>query len=250
MDAQGSVTGSGLTGTGTGSQVTASAATGNVDVSNVSAGTVALAAAGTVTGDNLDVGSTLQLSGTRISGSVFGGAQVVGGSITGPGGAPADNVQLSLSTPSGFAFSAFSSDYATVTIPSGWLSVGTVTIGDRATFTTPATSVLVDQLDETEQPYDVQLYTGGAQFAFSTAGNKVVTDAYVVYRDPDHEALAPAGEDRGGTEQAADAVDRTEYDPALVKPLAGAAGQEASGRGSLISFSGFPVSVSDEEEGE
>ena len=242
LNGQGNVTGDTLSGTG----ITATSTGGDVDLSNVTGNTVSLSAPGTVTGDGLNVGSNLQLAGSQISGSVTGGSQVVGGSITGFGGGSADSVNLTLSTPSGFAFSSFWCQTAAVNLPSGWLSSDNTLVADRATFTSPATFMIVDQLDRSMQDCDVQLYPQGAAFSFLMTGNKVFTDAFVIYRGPMYEAIAPTGEDRGGTEQAEDALDRTTTDPLLSKTLSEPEAAGTPVRTPLISYSGFPVSTEEE----
>ncbi|MDR3673689.1 MAG: hypothetical protein P4L36_22790 [Holophaga sp.] len=232
---------------GPGSQVIVASAGGDISVSDVTGDQVSLSAPGTVTGSSLVVGSNLQLAGTRVRADVTGQNQVVGGSVGGFDGSKANNVQLTLTSPSGFAFSSLASNTATVTVPSGTFSVGSMLIGDRATITNPATFMVVDQFNESMQACDVQLYSGGAPFSFLLTGNKVNTDAYVIYRDPMHEAIATTGEDRGGTEQAEDALNRTTLDPRLSRPMGTPADADASNRTPLISYSGFPVSAEEEE---
>jgi hypothetical protein len=96
------------------------------------------------------------------------------------------------------------------------------------------------------QDCDVQLYPQGAAFSFLMTGNKVFTDAFVIYRGPMYEAIAPTGEDRGGTEQAEDALDRTTTDPLLSKTLSEPEAAGTPVRTPLISYSGFPVSTEEE----
>jgi hypothetical protein len=151
-----------------------------------------------------------------------------------------------MSTPSGFAFSNFWSLDAAVNLPSGWLSTDSTLIGDRATFTNPATFMIVDQFDRSMQDCDVQLYPQGAPFAFRMLGNKVYTDAFVIYRDPLHEAIAPTGQDRGETEQAEDALTQATAREAVSWPADAKDEEPAPARTPLISYSGFPVSTEED----
>jgi hypothetical protein len=235
--------------TGGNGSVSITSGAGNVAVTDVTADSITLGASGDVTATTLDVGSTLNLAGTDITAGVNGGSRVVGGAITGFGGGDAADVQLTLSSPSGFDFSKFWSSYATVDVPAGSFGAASTVIADRAIFTNPRTEALVDQFDLSVQSANVQLTSQGLPFSFNMFGDQVDTDAYVVYRDPEHEANAPAGTDRSGAEQTEDALTRSlEEEKPTSQQLPNQARQDIADI-PLVSYSGFPVSI-DEAEGE
>ena len=248
LSAEGNVTGTALTSFTANGGVSVVSTAGGIAVGTATGNNLTLSAAGSLTGTTLNVGSGLQLSANQIQAGVIGGSQVVGGSITGSKGGVAADLQLSLSSPSGFAFTSLWTDCATVTDSSGWLSVGDTRIGNRATFTSPATCMIVDQFDKSEQPCDVQLYSAGAPFSFTCTGNQVDTDAYVIYRGPMFEANAPAGIDRGATEQAEDALNESEANQADTRPKHANPDEAAFTQIPVITYSGFPVSVEVEEK--
>ena len=245
-----------------GGTFTASSGT-NVDVGAVTATSVALSAPGTVTADMLNVGSSLQLAGGNVIANVNGGAGTVTGSVTGFGGGIASDVNLTLSGAGGFAFGDFWTATASVNVPLGSFAISNALILDQATFTNPLSTVLVDQHDRSIQGSDVQLYSAGAPFGFSLSGNRLSTDAFVIYRSPRHEVVTPAGANSSLAEQGEGALAATmhtrlgrsgepltspELDMNALPPTA--AGGESSGterrRSSLITFTGVPVSFETE----
>jgi hypothetical protein len=237
IDVQGSVNivGSGLTA----ADRVLFTAGGSITGNSITGQTVSLSAPVQVNVGAMNVGSNLQIASNLINTSVTGRNQVVGGSIAGFNGGIASNVNLSLSNPSGFAFTTFSAANANVDIPIGPLSVPYTMIVDRAIFTNPYTSMLVDQHSRTVQPFDVQLYSGGAPFSFDLFENRVNTDAYVIYRSPLHEVIAPSGVNRSAFEQVEDALARSRNGQDLEEE---GETYDASNQ-SLISYTGFPVSV-------
>jgi hypothetical protein len=184
--------------------VSVTSTNGNVDLTSVS-GTAGVSVAGHdgVNVDTLNVGTTLDLAGPTVTANVFGAGGPVTGSVTGYGGGVASNVDLTLSNPGGFAFSDFWAAAARVNVPIGSLGADSTIILDRATFTNPLTTLLVDQHDKSNQGADVQLYTGGGGFSFDMYGNRVDTNAFVLYRDPYHQVVTPTGENTSATESAA-----------------------------------------------
>ncbi|WP_374319346.1 leukotoxin LktA family filamentous adhesin [Aquabacterium sp.] len=174
-----------------------------VDLASVSASEdVSISAPDHITVGAINVGTALNLASNQIQAAVTGGSTPVGGAITGYDGSVAQNVTLTLSGTGGFAFSDFWAVNADVSIPVGALSVGNAIILDRATFTNPKTTLLVDQFDKSNQGADVQLYTAGDSFWFDLAGNRVDTDAFVLYRDPYHEVITPDGNNTSAAEAA------------------------------------------------
>jgi hypothetical protein len=219
---------------------TLTSATGNVDVNTATANAVVLSAPGSVSGGTLNVGSNVQLSGDVVTANIVSGGPVVGGAITGFNGGIASNVNLTLSSPSGFALDSFSTAAGSVNVPAGFLTIDSVVIVDRATFSNPSTSLLVDQHDRSLQPTDVQLYTGGAAFSFNMIQNHVDTTAFVIFRGADFEVITPTSANSSSNEQASDTLTRID------------AGRPAPERlpfddmGDLVSYTGSPVSVGDD----
>ena len=184
-----------------GGSITGTSVTGQGDVS--------LRAQDSIQLGSITAGSGLVLGSDRIATNVFGISQPIQAALGGFNGGSATSVNLTLSSPTGFDFSQFNSHYATVSIPSGWLQVDSALIGDRAIFSNPSTQMLVDQHSRTAQSSDVQVYSFGRPFSLWMNRNRVDTDAFVVYRDPWHEALAPSGLDHGSTEHTEDALTRS-----------------------------------------
>ena len=183
--------------------VSISTGTGGVDLNHVSASDdVTITAPSHITVGTIGVGTALNLASNQIQTAVTGGATPVGGAITGYDGGVAQNVAMTLSGTGGFVFSDFWAVNADVRIPVGALSVSNALIQDRATFTNPKTTLLIDQFDKSNQGADVQLYTGGDSFWFTLAGNRLDTDAFVLYRDPNHEVITPDGNNTSAAESA------------------------------------------------
>jgi hypothetical protein len=188
---------------------------GNVLVGTATGDLIALSAQESVTGDSLNVATTLDLASAQITANVHGGAQVVDGAITGYNGGQAANVKLTLDSPSGFAFSELWTRTGSVSDTEGWISVADTRIGARATITNPITRVLVDQYDWSVQPCDVQLYSLWQPFSFRLIGNRVDSDAYVLYRGAQYEALAPSGNDNSDFAQTETALTMSNAHQAL-----------------------------------
>ena len=188
---------------------------GNVLVGTATGDLIALSAQASVTGDSLNVATTLELASAQITANVHGGAQVVDGDITGYNGGQAANVKLTLDSPSGFAFSELWTRTGSVSDTEGWISSADTRIGARAAITNPITRVLVDQYDWSVQPCDVQLYSLWQPFSFRLAGNRVDSDAYVLYRGAQYEALAPSGNDNSDFAQTETALTMSNAHQAL-----------------------------------
>lgn len=223
---------------------------GNVGVGMASAPTISLSGPGNVTAGTLNVGSSVYLGADNIYAVINGGASPVTGSVTGFGGGIASNVDLTLSGPGGFALSDFWAASASVDIPLGALSIASVLIEDRATFTNPLTLVLVDQHDKRIQPADIQLYSGGDAFFMFLRDNSLTTDSFVIHRSPMHETLTRDGAPNVTVVEMGDNV------LALTELLAlgGESEEENMSEmdGTLVSYAGVPVSIdcdTDEDDG-
>jgi hypothetical protein len=214
---------------------------GNVNALTVTANAVALSAPGSVTAGTLNVGAELDLAGASVSANVNGGAQIVSGTVTGSNGGIASTVNLTLSSPSGFAFDNFWASAASVNLPLGSFSIGSALIVDQATFVNPLTAVLVDQHTRSIQRSDVQLYSSGAPFSFGLNQNHVYTDAFVIYRSPLHDVISPSGQNSSSVEQSEDALSKIiSTRPAPELQMGGGEG------GALITYTGVPVALGGE----
>jgi len=180
------------------------------------------------------------LQSDQVMANLVGATQPVGGSITGFGGVAASSVNLTLTSGGGFAFDAIRAALASIVIPAGAVSVNQLTIVDRATFSNPLTALLVDQHDRSIQSFDLQLYSDGASFAINLLGNRVGTDAFVIYRSPLHEALTPNSSNSSVVEQSENAL--------IVPRLGMATGalQTVARDSSLVTVSGDGVTLTGE----
>ena len=212
---------------------------GDIRVDSVTADAVSLAAAGDIDATKLNVASRVDLAGTHIDAAVFGGPQVVQGSVTGYNDSVASDVNLVFSSPSGFALSSFYTALGDVNVPQGFFSFTDGLIVDRLTITNPQTTLLVDQHDRSLQPFNVQIYTGGAGFSLGLATNHVLTDAFAIQVDSGHEALSPSGPIVSAVDQSYNAL----RDTAKPGPEAAQEQAEQVPASELITFTGTPVSV-------
>ena len=247
LTANGDITGNSVTSTGAGNtnpdkSISITSTNGNVNLASVSGQTdVAVSGQTGVTVDTLNVGSNLVLAGPHVSAAVNGGPRTVGGSVTGYGGGIASDVDLTLSGSGGFAFDNFWASVASVNLPFGSFSIDNALIVDRATFVNPLSTVLVDQHNRSIQPSDVQLYSAGAPFSFSLSENHIATDAFAIHRSPLHEVITPNGANSSVVEQGEDALSKINLKrPVSERKIADEA------RGSLITFTGVPVSLEGE----
>jgi hypothetical protein len=87
----------------------------------------------------------------------------------------------------------------------------------------------------------VQVYSAGAPFSFSLSGNRIFTDAFVIYRSPLHEVTTPFGANTSAVEQSEDALSK--IISTRLAPERRIGGEEA---GSLITYTGVPVALDGE----
>jgi hypothetical protein len=150
-------------------------------------------------------------------------------------GGYADQVSLTLSSPTGIEFSAFSTQQGALQISAGEFLSRNNLIGQRMTFANPETGLLVDQMNKSLQPFDVQLYSGGAPFFLNVIGNRVITNAQVINRNPMFEVITPTASNRSALEQGYDALSLT-----IQKAEAQPPRQPVS---NLITYTGTPVAL-------
>jgi hypothetical protein len=244
LSATGDITGDAVTSTGTGGTnpdqtVSITSSGGGVTLASVSGQTgVSIAGQAGVDVDVVNSGTSVQLAGPVINAVVNGCAGPVGGSVTGFGGGMANEVNLTLSGAGGFSLGSFLANNATVDNPLGSLGIGNAIIGNRATFSNPQTLLLVDQHDKSLQPADIQLYTAGGTFSLYLSGNHLTTEAMVIHSSSSHEVSSASGPSVSAVQQGEDTLARLNLSPSA--PEGGAQDEQ---RGSLVSFSGTPVST-------
>ncbi len=244
LSATGDITGDAVTSTGTGGTnpdqtVSITSTGGGVTLASVSGTTgVSIAGQAGVAVDAVNVGTSVQLAAPVITAVVNGGAGPVGGSVTGFGGGIAGHVTLTLSGAGGFALGNFWAANATVDNPLGSLGIGSAIISDRATFSNPQTLLLVDQHDKSLQPADIQLYSAGGPFSMYMTGNQLTTEAMVIHSNSSHEVFSASGPSVSAVQQGDDTLARIKLSPA-----APSGGGDGGHGGSLVSFSGTPVST-------
>ena len=180
--------------------VTLASAGGKVDLASVSSqhGVNVSAPTGISVGE-VNVGTSLHLASSQISANVIGTGNH-GGAVTGFGGGPAANVNLTLSAPGAFHFSSFSTMTGSVSVLLGDLWVDDMYVGSRMTVANPQTNLLIDQTSRSLQGYDVQLYSGGAPFTLGLVTNHVHTDALAIGRRSTHEIISPSGNNTSAQE--------------------------------------------------
>jgi filamentous hemagglutinin family protein len=224
-----------------GGTFTLSSTGGNATAGTLTADAVVMRAPGRVAADRLHVVSLFDLAGDRVNAKVYGGAKPVKGTVTGFNGGTASDVVLALSGQGGFAIDRFKARTATLTNPVGPLSIDSMLVVDRATVTNPQTHVVIDQHDRSIQPgADVQIFSFGAPFGFSLYDNHAFTNAFVIYRSPEHDQIADMGLNRSAVEfsELALSVAGKREDPTL-EARQGTEGQDLR----PVRYSGVPVKL-------
>ncbi len=212
LTAGGDITGNGVTSTraAAGSDpaqpstgVSIASAAGSIDLASISGpGDVSVMAPNSVAVDTISVGGALTLAGSQITASATGtGSGSHGGAITGFGGVPATNIDVTLSTPTSWRFSSVSTVTGAIDVPLGGLWVDSMHVGQRLTVTNPQTDLLIDQSSRPVPGYDVQLYTGGTAFSLGLVTNHVYTDALTIWRGIDHEVISSNGNNTSSGEE-------------------------------------------------
>lgn len=183
------------------------------------------------------------LHGDQISATVWGtGLAPIGGSMTGYAGTAASNIDVKLSSRSGFDFDTVSMRRGAINMLLGDLWINDLFVGNRATITNAATRMLIDQDSRTLQGYDVQLYPEGRSFAVGLSRNLIDTDAFVIGRSPDHQTVTP---DRFNLSS----VEATERSLSVLLATAPSGPPpEAPSFPELVAFSGSPVSLDEDAE--
>jgi filamentous hemagglutinin family protein len=127
---------------------------------------------------------------------------------TGRGGVqPARWLDLTFNSAVGVRFDRFSAMDAEVTMERGFLRIDQGRIENRARFINPVSNVYMDNLTTVVQPADVQLHHPGKVFGNMLLDDwLLVTDPYVVMRDPLHEVVMNTVLDYSGREQSRELI--------------------------------------------
>ncbi len=89
----------------------------------------------------------------------------------------------------------------------GWLQIDQGRVGNRARFINPVSNIYMDNLTTVVLPADVQLHHPGRTFSnLQLDGWRLVTDPYVVMRDPQHEVVMNTVLDYSGREQSRELI--------------------------------------------
>ncbi|MDY0056584.1 MAG: leukotoxin LktA family filamentous adhesin [Methyloversatilis sp.] len=127
---------------------------------------------------------------------------------TGRGGVqPARWLDLTFNSAVGVRFDRFSALDAEVTTERGFLRIDQGRIENRARFINPVSNVYMDNLTTVVEPADVQLHHPGKVFGNMLLDEwLLVTDPYVVMRDPLHEVVMNTVLDYSGREQSRELI--------------------------------------------
>lgn len=170
-----------------------SAAT-DVQADTVNAQGVTASAANTVSVGQMNVGSSFNLSADRVSASIVATSPTITGTVTGTQGARATEVALTLSTPGRIAMDTVRSETAQVDVTTGQLDISVLDVSQHGVFTTAGMTVVLQPNSWTLDPRaNVQLYSGGQPISLAMYDNHVTTSAFVPYRAPNFDAVAPDG---------------------------------------------------------
>lgn len=180
---------------GTGSAAggfTADATAGNLAAGPISGSSVGLFALGNLVAGPILAGSRLDLGADTIDATAFHtGTGFLAANLANYGGDPASLVDLTVSSPTGVAFGTFSAADASLFLPQGALRIADAFIYDRATITNPLTFLLIDQVDRSPQPADIQVWAPSLPFSLNLAGRVMETNATVIhYKELTHSVIS------------------------------------------------------------
>jgi len=200
LTAGGDVTGGAVSSTGMGGfhtddWVSITTTRGSVNLTSVTGqGDIIVAAPTQVSLGTVQVGGDLYLASNLIEFNAFGtGNGPIGGSLGGYGGGSASNILASFTAPNGVSLDSVWTQTGDLTMLTGGLTIDRLIVGRRMTISNPQTDLLIDQTNKAIQPFDVQLYSGGAPITLTLETNHVMTNGFVINRDLTHEVLTLDG---------------------------------------------------------
>ncbi|MEX8518634.1 MAG: leukotoxin LktA family filamentous adhesin [Leptothrix sp. (in: b-proteobacteria)] len=188
------------------------ALTGNLNIKQLTANGANTSARHNLVIDNAQANDSVLLSAETISASITGKnpSKPLHGSVTGPQGAPAAQVELTFRDPVGTVLDEFSAVNGNIRVPDGFMAINHGYVQNTATFSNPVTDVLMDNTSKAiRQAADVQLFSSSGSFSnlLLDGWTTMVNDAYVLMRDPDHGVVMNGRRDTSAAEEARSGVE-------------------------------------------
>lgn len=182
---------------------------GSVSVSRITGDILSLSAKDALNLGTLNVGRSLFFNSDSVTATIHhtrNDAPLAMRAV-GRGGAPATWVDLDIDSEVGVRFDRFDVLDADIRMLDGWLRIDQGRVQNRAWFSNPVTTVYMDNLTTVVQPADVQLHHPGKVFGNMLLDDwLLVTDPYVVTRDPLHEVVMNTVLDYSGREQSRELI--------------------------------------------
>lgn len=192
-----------------GNGVTLESNNGSVSVSRITGDILSLSAKNDLNLGTLSVGRSLFFNSQSVTARILhtrNDAPLAMRAV-GRGGVPARWVDLTINSEIGVRFDRFSALDAELTMERGFLRIDQGRIENRARFINPVSNVYMDNLTTVVEPADVQLHHPGKVFGNMLLDEwLLVTDPYVVMRDPLHEVVMNTVLDYSGREQSRELI--------------------------------------------
>jgi hypothetical protein len=192
-----------------GNGVTLESNNGSVSVSRITGDILSLSAKKDLNLGTLSVGRSLYFNSESVTARILhtrNDAPLAMRAV-GRGGVPARWVDLTINSEIGVRFDRFSALDAEVTMERGFLRIDQGRIENRARFINPVSNIYMDNLTTVVEPADVQLHHPGKVFGNMLLDDwLLVTDPYVVMRDPLHEVVMNTVLDYSGREQSRELI--------------------------------------------
>ena len=192
-----------------GNGVTLESNNGSVSVSRITGDILSLSAKKDLNLGTLSVGRSLFFNSESVTARILhtrNDAPLAMRAV-GRGGVPARWVDLTINSEIGVRFDRFSALDAEVTMERGFLRIDQGRIENRARFINPVSNIYMDNLTTVVRPADVQLHHPGKVFGNMLLDDwLLVTDPYVVMRDPLHEVVMNTVLDYSGREQSRELI--------------------------------------------
>ena len=192
-----------------GNGVTLESAQGSVSVSRITGDILSLSAKNDLNLGTLSVGRSLFFNSEAVTARIVHTRNDAPLAMRAVGrqGAPARWADLTIDSPVGVRFDRFNVLDAEVTMENGYLRIDQGRVENRANFYNPVTHVYMDNTSTVVLPADVQLHHPGKTFGNMLLDQwKLVTDPYVVMRDPLHEVVMNTVLDYSGREQSRELI--------------------------------------------
>jgi filamentous hemagglutinin family protein len=192
-----------------GNGVTLESNNGSVSVSRITGDILSLSAKKDLNLGTLSVGRSLFFNSESVTARILhtrNDAPLAMRAV-GRGGVPARWVDLTINSEIGVRFDRLSALDAELTMERGFLRIDQGRIENRARFINPVSNIYMDNLTTVVEPADVQLHHPGKVFGNMLLDEwLLVTDPYVVMRDPLHEVVMNTVLDYSGREQSRELI--------------------------------------------